>query len=345
MQKLKINSLQGSDLTFFNNHLDKFEIVEHAAISNLQSSDGAILIDLNILRAYGVPVVDKTYILNMSHEGTNTVIDTLKSLNWVDTKTWPFIMASGDFPVQYNHINLDIFKFILGNTTLELHLRDSEICEKIFEKRNKPFLFNFLNGVHRPHRSILIDQLNKKKLLEKSLWSALYADKFLPEGYCYQVNKDTVINGKYIFNDWPDGQLFSNLFEDSYFSLVTETNFYIPHSYRTEKIYKPIKVGHPFIAVANYGFYRDLRNLGFKTFDHLLDESFDLIDDNEKRLNRIADVVDDLCKSNLEEFLSAAEQNCRHNRDLLMSTKLLKDDAELVNNFLTKFEQYAKNKQ
>jgi hypothetical protein len=65
MQKLKINSLQGSDLTFFNNHLDKFEIVEHAAISDLQSSDGAILIDLNILRVYWVPDVDKAYILNM----------------------------------------------------------------------------------------------------------------------------------------------------------------------------------------------------------------------------------------------------------------------------------------
>ena len=100
-----------------------------------------------------------------------------------------------------------------------------------------------------------------------------------------------------------------------------------------------------FIAVANYGFYRDLHNLGFKTFSHLIDESFDLIDDNQQRLNRIVEVVENLCKSNLEDFLSAAEQNCRHNRDLLMSTKIPSDDLELVNNFLTKFKQYAKNKQ
>lgn len=345
MQKIKINSLQGEDLNFFSWYPDIFDIVEYESVGDLLSSNDVILLTKDILKKYGIPDCNKIFILSMLQEGTNTVLDTLYGYKWSDQKTWPFILSSGDLSNNIDHFNVDIFKFILGNTTDILDQRDSKICESIFEKRNKPFLFNFLNGVNRPHRSSLIEKLNKKGLLEKSLWSALYDKKFLPDDYCFQVNKDTVVNGKYMFNDWPDGQLFSNIFEDSYFSLVTETNFFLPYSFRTEKIYKPVKVGHPFIAVANYGFYRDLRNLGFKTFNHLIDESFDLIDNNDDRLSRIADIVEDLCKSNLEEFLSAAEQNCRYNRELLMSTSTPNEDIDVVNKFLIKFEQYAKNKQ
>jgi len=345
MQKIKINSLQGEDLNFFSWYPSNFDITEYTSYYDLLSSDGVILLTKNILKKYGIPNCNKIFILSMLQEGTNTVLDTLHGYKWSDQKTWPFILSSGELPEDIDHFNVDVFKFILGNTTDILHERDSEICENIFKKRNKPFLFNFLNGVDRPHRSSLIEKLNTKGLLANSLWSALYDNKFLPDDYCFQVNKDTVVNGKYIFDDWPDGQLFSNIFEDSYFSLVTETNFFMPYSFRTEKMYKPIKVGHPFIAVANYGFYRDLRNLGFKTFNHLIDESFDLIDNNDDRLTRIAAMVEDLCKSNLEEFLSAAEQNCRHNRELLMSTKTPNEDFDLVNKFLMKFEQHAKNKQ
>jgi hypothetical protein len=281
----------------------------------------------------------------MINEGTNTVLDTVNAIGWSNETTLPFIVSSGDLPISVDHINVDIFEYILGRTTPELEKRDSDISENIFLKKNKSFLFNFLNGVNRMHRPLLIEKLNKKGLLKKSLWSALYDNKFLPPAYQHQVNADNVVNGKYKLNDWPDGQIFANIFEDSYFSLVTETNFYLPYSFRTEKIYKPLKIGHPFVVAANYGFYRDLHNKGFKTFGHLIDESFDLIDDNDKRLNRIADTVEFLCNSNLEEFLKAAESICRHNRNMIISTQPPGSDMNLIDNFITKFNNYAKNKQ
>ena len=63
--------------------------------------------------------------------------DTLNGFNWTDQSTWPFILASGDMSDEHNHFNVDIFKYILGNTTPELQSRDSEICNKIFEKKDK----------------------------------------------------------------------------------------------------------------------------------------------------------------------------------------------------------------
>jgi hypothetical protein len=346
MQKFKINSLKNTNLEFFNWYPDHFEIAEHDTVTSLVSSAGIILLTGNIIKTHHIKLnSDNLFVLSMINEGTNTVLDTVNAIGWSNETTLPFIVSSGDLPISVDHINVDIFEYILGRTTPELEKRDSDISENIFLKKNKSFLFNFLNGVNRMHRPLLIEKLNKKGLLKKSLWSALYDNKFLPPAYQHQVNADNVVNGKYKLNDWPDGQIFANIFEDSYFSLVTETNFYLPYSFRTEKIYKPLKIGHPFVVAANYGFYRDLHNKGFKTFGHLIDESFDLIDDNDKRLNRIADTVEFLCNSNLEEFLKAAESICRHNRNMIISTQPPGSDMNLIDNFITKFNNYAKNKQ
>ena len=46
------------------------------------------------------------------------------------------------------------------------------------------------------------------------------------------------------------------------------------NSRTTEKILKPIQQYHPFILLGMYGL-QNLRNLGFKTFDSVWDESYD----------------------------------------------------------------------
>ena len=119
-------------------------------------------------------------------------------------------------------------------------------------------------------------------------------------------------------------ELFNNLwgaiyiqaepYIDTYFSLVTETVCDYPYSLRSEKIYKPIAMGHPWIATANCGFYRDIRNQGFRTYSSLIDESFDSIHNNQDRLDRIVAVVQDLCQQDLAEFLVAAEQTSKYNQ-------------------------------
>jgi len=90
-----------------------------------------------------------------------------------------------------------------------------------------------------------------------------------------------------------------------------------PYSLRSEKIYKPIAMGHPWIAVANRGFYQALRNQGFQTYNHLIDESFDQIDNNQDRLDRIVQVVNDLCQQDLAQFLVAAEQTSKYNQQYM----------------------------
>lgn len=115
-------------------------------------------------------------------------------------------------------------------------------------------------------------------------------------------------------NTWGDAVVHGKAFQDTYFSLVTETVFTYPYSFRTEKIWKPMAVGHPFIAVANTGFYRDLHSMGFKTFSHVIDESFDTIDNNQDRIERIAKVVEDLCHQDLASFYKECYNVCKYNQ-------------------------------
>ena len=117
-------------------------------------------------------------------------------------------------------------------------------------------------------------------------------------------------------NTWGDAVVHGNAYRDTYFSLVTETVFTYPYSFRTEKIWKPIAVGHPWMAVANPGFYRDLHRMGFKTFSHVIDESFDAIDNNQDRIERIATVVEDLCQQDLVSFYKECYNVCKYNQQL-----------------------------
>jgi hypothetical protein len=122
------------------------------------------------------------------------------------------------------------------------------------------------------------------------------------------------VKQKLFNNTWGDAVIDGSAFRDTYFSLVTETVFNYPYSFRTEKIWKPVAIGHPFIAVANSGFYRDLHNMGFKTFGHVIDESFDQIENSQDRIERIAAVVEDLCQQDLASFYTECYNVCKYNQ-------------------------------
>ena len=147
---------------------------------------------------------------------------------------------------------------------------------------------------------------------------------FLPKEYevpAFRNNIDTLptagtVKQNLFNNTWGDAVVDGHAFRDTYFSLVTETVFNYPYSFRTEKIWKPVAIGHPFIAVANAGFYRDLHSLGFKTFGHVIDESFDTIQNSQERIERIATVVEDLCQQDLASFLSECRDVCKYNQQL-----------------------------
>jgi hypothetical protein len=190
----------------------------------------------------------------------------------------------------------------------------------------RPYKFLCLNGRGRPHRRQLFTNLSD--ILDQAIWTNLDSSagpiKLLDANYefdFYQQNVTLDQKGyvKYALfnNDWGEIYLNPRAYLDTYFSLITETVFDYPYTFRTEKIWKPIAIGHPFIVVANTGYYRDLHHLGFKTFGHVIDESFDTIEHHQDRMDRIIAIVEDLCQQDLDSFQKECYTVCKYNQQHL----------------------------
>ena len=208
----------------------------------------------------------------------------------------------------------------------------------------------FLNGRARPHRKYLFERFRQLDLLKHSLWTMLDSrpsinsnfvlfdgDKnlmstnselqWLPANYeVTQYNNAKINPGpanrtfvkQELFNNaWGEIYLQAEPYIDTYFSLVTETVVEQPWPFRTEKIAKPLMMGHPFIVATGPGYYQDLRRLGFKTFGHVIDESFDQIENHQDRMDRIITIVADLCKQNLDSFMQECYTVCKYNQQHL----------------------------
>lgn len=285
-------------------------------------------------------------VLSNPVEGSETMVQHIRTVQMkdlvVDKKI--LIIGGGDIEPEYPCLTYDRFpgKMLTYGENVEIVKQSHEI----YNKKNKPYKFLFLNGALRPHRKYLLERWEHTKLLNQSLWTCLTTD-LQPETtiLSYLVDKEDLVlrprsvkyldsnyevaqyspnTGEKLFvagvndvvapNDWGAAHLKLAPYIDTYFSIVTETVFGYPYSFRTEKIWKPISIGHPWIAVANRGFYRDLRNLGFKTFNGIIDESFDLIDNNQRRIQRIAQVVENLCRQDLVSFLDSCQSICAYNQ-------------------------------
>lgn len=264
----------------------------------------------------------------------------------VESRQLPIITGSD---IDSDWINLGYDSFVHGVLRFEENIAASKSTDKIYQKVDKPYKFLFLNGRLRAHRKWMLERMRMCGLLEQSLYTCLEQRaapnggmrifdsngqdlmfniepiKYLPPQYEYPSYQDnigkhnvehdgTYAKYKLFDNEWGEVYILPDPYIDTYFSLVTETVFNTQYSFRTEKIWKAILMGHPWICVSNSGFYRDMRNLGFKTFDSLIDESFDTIEHRRERLEKIGQTVEDLCRSDLPSFLGAAESICKYNQ-------------------------------
>ena len=192
---------------------------------------------------------------------------------------------------------------------------------------DRPCKFLFLNGRARPHRKYLLERL--QDLLDQAIWSNLDAGngtiKLLdPQHEFAGFNVDFDTTGRAFVkhqlfprNVWGDVIMEAQPYLDTYFSLVAETVHAYPYSFRTEKTWKPVAIGHPWIVAANQGFYKDMHRLGFQSFGHVIDESFDSIENNQDRLERVAEIVRDLCQQDLVSFLKECYNVCKYNQQHL----------------------------
>jgi len=141
-----------------------------------------------------------------------------------------------------------------------------------------------------PGKSTMKTIVNDSKLCD--LYLSYYDDllKMSPQIVDFDL---TTVNG-YTENKYP--------YLTSYFSLVSETVFDQKSKSFTEKIFRPIFNFHPFILQGAPGSLTILRELGFKTFNPFIDESYDDEFDVSKRMEKLTSEVKRICSMNVDEM-------------------------------------------
>ena len=113
-------------------------------------------------------------------------------------------------------------------------------------------------------------------------------------------------------------------YTDSYCNIVLETHFDADQSggaFLTEKTFKAIKHGQPFVVVGCAGSLAALRKLGYRTFDHAIDNSYDAVIDNTQRWTAIKAAIIKLKSQDLHAWFESCRNDIEHNQQLFCSTK------------------------
>jgi hypothetical protein len=107
--------------------------------------------------------------------------------------------------------------------------------------------------------------------------------------------------------------------------IITETLFNgLSPPHLTEKTFKAIRFKMPFIIVGQSRTLQSLKDLGYKTFENLWDESYDAETDPLKRMEMICKLIEDLNNLSFEELRSMILANAdilEHNYNTLMTNK------------------------
>jgi hypothetical protein len=249
-------------------------------------------------------------------------------------KDIPGFVYFTDFELWYYQRNIDVAACAIHNQPRERE-------------------FTVLNRLHKSWRATAMADLQRHGVLNNSYWS-----------YCELGNLGTdnpieidsitgltdatqqfLASAPYVSDELDQTQRNDHSRTDakyhvnSYCNIVMETHFDADQSggvFLTEKTFKPIKHGQLFFVAGPAGSLQTLRDLGYKTFDSVLDNTYDRIADNTQRWSKLCDAVQQ-SQHRLADRFAAAQADIIHNQQLFLERKtqrlnsLIKDIHEQYN--------------
>jgi len=207
-----------------------------------------------------------------------------------------YLLANSPEPIYKNvkqsinilPFNLSFKYMILSNNTSQ-YIQADEVDNTLRDYR-----FISLNHMERNHRDLLMNFLFENDLL--SLGKISYSQPGLNALPKLADKTPFVVDG--IFDrhrQYGQYDNFDYLYRDVYFSIVTETMFNQDTQFITEKTLMPMLQLCPTIILAPCGHLEQLKKLGFKTFHPYINETYDGVQHNNRRLQVIFREITRLC--------------------------------------------------
>ena len=260
---------------------------------------------------------------------------------------------------RHHNLPQDCYRFVSGNTLSDdlenfVYFADHELfywrntvvwndipqigCEPHPFPRNKEF--TLLSRVHKWWRSTIVSYLYASQLLNNSYWS--YGNVDIGDQYQdnpIQLHKfpgteshmqDFLSAGPYRCDQLTETEHNSHWmfvpehYADSYCHLVLETFFDADGSNRcfiSEKVFKPIRHGQPFVVFGSPYTLQTLRRLGYRTYDYAIDNSYDEIEDNTERFKCAVASVKKIAVQDMHAWYMSMWDDLLYNRALYISSQ------------------------
>lgn len=224
-----------------------------------------------------------------------------------------------ELPISYDLVWHNFFLFEAADT----YSSPNRFCYFIDKKYHfdypKPcFMISTIGNV-RPERDLLVNRLKKSPVIDKSIVRYSGQDLAIKcnlDMIKFKIGEfDPYINlmEKYYHN--VSQSIPIQIYNQGYLNLVVETDIYPNHSFfLTEKTVKALVSGTPFVIASTRNFLKHLRNLGFRTYQELWDESYDDIKDTEKRMQAIVDLLEKLYHFDWLGHQEHLKEICLHNQ-------------------------------
>jgi hypothetical protein len=198
--------------------------------------------------------------------------------------------------------------------------------------------FTALNRIHKWWRGSIMSDLHADGILSNSLWSyntdCTIDDQEEDNPISIRSNpawveklRSFLANGPY-YCDGPDSDahndhrmINTDLYLNSYCHISIETLFDVDQSggaFITEKTYKCIKFGQPFVVAGAVGSLAALRSAGYRTFDSVIDNSYDTIVDNTQRWFAVKQTLQQIKQQDLHQWYLKCMPDLLHNQQLFM---------------------------
>jgi len=256
----------------------------------------------------------------------SNIIDTMCIKEGLTKDQVYFIHGEFNSPLttNYTYIPVDVF---------QTWLTYPRINPSVFNPVDDKNLFlSYIRRTHN-HRLLYICELIENNLLNRGLVSCqgdaqrdsvdrvkqLCRTDLTAAAKVLDIIRPITLDVKNLSKENPANVIYYEHYDRTFMSVVLETHYNNEAIFFSEKIWKPISAGHPFMVITGMNFLRELKNRGYRTFDKWFDESYDTMPNLNDRISCVISELNRLSKLTIEELINLRkemEEVIIHNKKL-----------------------------
>ena len=286
-------------------------------------------LSITFLKSLKSNMIDVNRLILVKNDSLKIGLHKIKYENFVlNTFFFPHFFLS-----TYNHLS----QYIIPTSEkpkIEPDKRFLCLNRRVFFHKYQVIKELFDRGLLDETRLTWVDNYTPLKMIDLDLAYKLKLNGL--EFKSIQLEGDVMYGSRLSYHDEFLFTINPDWYYKSKVDIITETMLYDEAIHITEKTYKSIYLGLPFVVSATKGHLKHLRDMGFKTFNSIINEDYD----NMNGKNKVKHVVDAAIElSNVYDSPEVLEI-CKFNKELYFTPEFRKKICKEL--FLDKLHEIVK---